>query len=147
MGTEIEDYSDDEFFEEFILPAIDGVTVDSSSSDDDVDPWVSHPRIRLPCGDGTRRMDRVAPRPYLPLINGGLETRRHFGMESKWVASISTKPRLLAMVNEHGKISAINSDCMFRCLIGYCDVHGRMVGSPLIGRHVEGTIRHPFALK
>ncbi len=45
------------------------------------------------------------------------------------VASISTQPRLLALVNEHGKISAINFDCLFRCLTRQCDVQGRMIGS------------------
>jgi hypothetical protein len=29
-------------------------------------------------------MDRAAPRPYLPSINGGPATRRHFGMDGEW---------------------------------------------------------------
>ena len=84
MDTEIVDYSDEECFEEFFLPSIVGVAFDSSSSGDDVDPWVSHPRLRLPGGGGTGRMDRAAPLPYLPSINGGHATRRHFGMEGEW---------------------------------------------------------------
>jgi hypothetical protein len=66
------------------LPCIISVVFDSSSSGDDVDPWVPHRRIRLPGGVGTCRMDRVAPRPYLPSINGRLTTRRHLGIDGEW---------------------------------------------------------------
>ncbi len=85
MDTEIIDcYDEEDVSEGFFLPSIVGDAFESSSSGDDVDPWVSHPRIRLPCGDGTSRMDRASPCPYLPSINGGPETRRHFGMEREW---------------------------------------------------------------
>ena len=84
MDNEIIESSDEEYFEEFFLPSTVNDAVDSSSSSDDVDPWVSHRRIRLPCGARTCRMDHVAPRPYLPSINGGPATRRHLGMDGEW---------------------------------------------------------------
>ena len=84
MDSEIVDYSDEECFEDFLFSSIVGAAFDSSSSGDDVDPWVSHPRIRLPSGARICRMDRAAPRPYFSSINGGPETRRHLGIEGEW---------------------------------------------------------------
>jgi hypothetical protein len=145
MDIENVDYSDGEFFEEFFMPLISGAAFDSSSSGDNVDPWVSHPRTRLPGGAGTGRMDRAAPRPYLPSINCGPATRRHLEWMANGVACISTHKRHPVLVIEHEKISVTNSDCLFRCSTGYYDAHWRTVGSPLIRIQVEGTIRPPCA--
>ena len=35
-------------------------------------------------GARASRIDRAAPRPYLPSINGGPASRRHFGMDVEW---------------------------------------------------------------
>ncbi len=97
MDIEIADCSDEDFFEEFFSPSIVGASFDSSSSDNDVDPCVSHPCICLPCGAGATRMDRVTPRPYLPSIDVGPETRRHFGMDGRSgreYFNLSAPPRL-----------------------------------------------------
>ena len=53
MDNDIVESSYKAYFEEFFLPSIVSVAFDSSSSGDDVDPGVSHRRIRLAGGART----------------------------------------------------------------------------------------------
>ncbi len=81
----MDESSEEEFFEEFFLPIIGAETLESTSDDEDDGQWWTNGRRRrcLTSGAGTNRENRARPRPFISADNGGVDIRRHSGMDAK----------------------------------------------------------------
>ncbi len=76
--------SNEEFIDDLFMKVAYLEAVSDESDDEDFFQVNDHPRLCLPDGDVTSRVDRAAPRPFLPSVNGLLAIRIHFGMDGEW---------------------------------------------------------------
>ena len=78
--------SEEEFYEKIMMKIFALDALDESSDEDAEDGFkiFDDARDTHAAGAGNARLDRAAPRPFIPAANGLPEDGRHFGMDGKW---------------------------------------------------------------